>query len=166
MLLRVTTVTQRPPVTPAVRALRAAGVAYEPYLYDYEQFPGAVGAAAYIGIDPGLTAKTIVLATSEDSGVVVLMNGDREISTKAVARFLGVKQTRPATQREADRWTGYQFGGTSPLGLRTSLPILAQQEVADLDTVYVNAGSRGFVVGMDAKTLIDLCNATVVDVSA
>lgn len=155
----------RPPVTQAVRALRTAGVEYEAFLFDYERYPGAHGAAEFIGIDPHLTAKTIVLSTSEKNGVVVLMHGDLEVSTKKLARELGVKSTKPATQDQGRRWTGYEFGGTSPLGMKTELPVFAEKTIKDLPTVYVNAGSRGFIVALAPEVLLELTSARLADVS-
>lgn len=154
----------RAPVTQAVRALRAARVEYSEHIFDYERHPGAEGAAEAIGVDPHVTAKTIVFTTDESDGVVVLMHGDLEVSTKKLARVMGVKSVRPATQREADRITGYRFGGTSPLGMRSDPPVYAQETLGDLDTLYVNAGSRGFLIGIDPGTLIELTGAFLVDV--
>lgn len=156
---------KRTPVTPAVRALREARVDYTEHVFDYRRFPGAVGAAEAIGIDPNETAKTIVFTAEDDTGVVVLMPGDREVSTKKLARLHGVKSVRPATQREASRFTGYQFGGTSPLGMRTELPVYIQEGLVDLETIYVNAGSRGFLIGIDSGTLVDLTRARPADVA-
>jgi Cys-tRNA(Pro) deacylase len=156
---------KKKPNTPAIRAMRAAQISYTEYLYEYERYPGAHGAAEFIGIDPHLTAKTIVFATSDGEGVVVLMHGDLEVSTKKLARTLGVKSAEPATVEQGRRWTGYEFGGTSPLGLRTPLTILAERTLLDLPTVYVNAGSRGFVVGVDPVQLLKECAARMVEVS-
>lgn len=153
------------PTTQAVRVLRRHGVAYTEHVFDYERYPGAEGAAEFLGVDPHLTAKTIVFVTESSDGVVVLMHGDLEVSTKKLARALGVKTTRSATQREADRITGYQFGGTSPLGMRSAPRVVAQPTLLDLDTVYVNAGSRGFLVGIDPRVLLELCDAQAVDVA-
>lgn len=157
---------KKTPVTPAVRVLRDAQVGFTPYVYEYGRYPGALGAAEFIGIDPHLTAKTIVLATSAGAGVVVLMNGDREVSTKSVARMLGEKTVEPASQRQGTAWTGYQFGGTSPLGMKTDLPVFAQPEIAEFETVYVNAGKKGFVVGLDPGDLLRLTSARLVDLAA
>lgn len=153
------------PVTQAVRVLRKHGADYSEHVYDYDRYPGAEGAAEFVGVDPHLTAKTIVFVTEGGDGVVVLMHGDVEVSTKKLARALGAKTTRPATQREADRVTGYQFGGTSPLGMRSNPPVIAQPTLADLEIVYVNAGSRGFVIGIDPRSLLELCAAKTVDVA-
>ncbi len=156
---------RRYPATPAVRALKTADIGFEPFVYDYSKHEGALGAADFIGIDLHLTAKTIVFVTDNGDGVVVLMHGDMEVSTKKLARVLGVKRVTPADQREASRITGYQFGGTSPLGMRSNPPVLAQQTLGDLDRVYVNAGSRGFVIGIRADDLLRLAEATTADVA-
>jgi Cys-tRNA(Pro) deacylase len=155
----------RPPVTAAVRALREAGVAYEEHLFDYRRYPGAEGAAEAIGIDPHQTAKTIVFTTDDGDGVAALMHGELEVSTKKLARELGVKSVRPATQREADRFTGYRFGGTSPLGMTTELPVFAQVTLAEVNPLYVNAGSRGFLVAIAPHPLFRLTGAKLADIA-
>jgi Cys-tRNA(Pro) deacylase len=145
--------------------MRLAGIEYEPYVYDYEQHPGALGAAEVIGVDPHLTVKTIVMETSNGDGVLVLMNGDREISTKTLARLLEVKTTKPATAERGRRWTGYEFGGTSPFGTRTEMPLYAHEDIAGMETIYVNAGSRGFVVGMRASDLVAALSPVFADLA-
>ena len=157
---------KRAPTTAAIRVLRHAGATYSEHIFDYERYPGAMGAAEALGIDPHLTAKTIVFTTDGRQGVVALMHGDLEVSTKKLSREMGVKSLRPATQREADRFTGYRFGGTSPIGMRTELPVFAQPSLADPDTVYVNAGSRGFLIGIDPVLLFDLTGARLADLAA
>ncbi len=156
---------KKTPVTAAVRALRQAGTEHTTHVYDYDRHPGALGAADALGIDPHLTAKTIVFTTDTGAGVVVLMHGDHEVSTKTLARLMGVKSVRAATQREADRFTGYRFGGTSPLGMRSRLSVYAQETLADLDFVYVNGGSRGFLIGIRPADLIELTHATPADLT-
>jgi Cys-tRNA(Pro) deacylase len=157
--------TKKTPSTAAIRALREAGVPFTEHLFDYERYPGAAGAAEYLGVDPHLTAKTIVFTTDPAGAAVVLMHGDLEVSTKKLARVLGVKSCRPATQREADRVTGYQFGGTSPLGMRSSPPVVAQETLRHFDRLYVNGGSRGFLIGIAPKTLLALTGAREADVA-
>lgn len=156
---------QREPVTPAVRQLRAEGVEYRPFIYDYRRFPGALGAAEAIGVEPHLTVKTIVFRTGRDKGALVLMNGDREVSAKSLARVLAVKSAEPASAGEARRWTGYQFGGTSPFGTRRDLPTLAHREIADMAEIYINAGSRGFVVAMRPADLIRVIEPRLTDLA-
>lgn len=156
---------KKPPVTPAIRILREAGVAYTEHVFDYRRFPGAEPAAEALGVDPHATAKTIVFTTDEGDGVVAVMHGDMEVSTKKLARLLGVKTVRPATQREADRVTGYRFGGTSPLGMRSDPPVFIQESLAGWPTIYVNAGSRGFLIGIDPTVLARLVRARLADVA-
>lgn len=138
---------------------------YTEHVFDYKRFPGAEGAAEFIGVDPHETAKTIVFTTGDGDGVVGLMHGDLEISTRKLAREMGVKTLRLATQREADRFTGYRFGGTSPLGMRSDIPVFAQESLADLDVLYVNGGSRGFLIGIDPILLVDLSRARLTDIA-
>lgn len=157
---------EKAPVTRAIHVLRDAGAHYTEHVFDYRRFPGAEGAAAALEVDLPATAKTIVFTADDGRGVVALMHGDREVSTKKLARAMGVRSLRPASQREADRFTGYQFGGTSPLGMRTELPVYAQPTLADFDTIYVNAGSRGFLIGIAPRVLFDLTEAVLEDVAA
>lgn len=156
---------KREPVTPAIRMIKAAGVGYQPFLFDYDRHPGAMGAADALGVDPHLTVKTIVFETSTGEGVIVLMNGDREVSTKTLARILGVKSVKPASSDRSTKWTGYQFGGTSPFGTRESLRVFANAEIAGMGTIYINAGSRGFLVAMEATDLIAALSPELADLA-
>lgn len=156
---------ERSPTTQAVRALRDAGVEYSEHLFDYKRFPGAEPAAEALGLDPHQTAKTIVFTNDEGDGAVVMMHGDAEVSAKKLARLLDVKTVRPATQREARKMTGYQFGGTSPLGMRTDPPVFIQESLTTLDEIYVNGGSRGFLIGIDPGMLVELTGAIADDIA-
>ena len=156
---------KRHPVTAAVRHLRSLNIEFEGYVYDYDRFPGALGAAEFIGVHPHLTAKTIVFTTSDGDGVVVVMHGDLEVSTKQLARHLEVKSCRPATAAEATKWTGYVFGGTSPLGMRQKLSVLMESTLLELETIYVNAGKRGFVVELDPRLVAEAVSAELVSVA-
>lgn len=149
-----TMASKKEPVTPAVRAIRAAGIDYTPHLFDYQRHPGAQGAAEALGVELHETVKTIVFETSEGNGAIVLMNGDHEVSTKTLARLLGVKSVRAASADRARKWTGYEFGGTSPFGTREALPIFCHHEIPGLDRIYINGGSRGFLVEMPASDLV------------
>ncbi len=149
-----TMASKKEPVTPALRAIRAAGIEYTTHLFDYDRHPGAAGAAEALGVDLHETVKTIVFETSEGDGVMVLMNGDHEVSAKALARHLGVKSVKPASADRARRWTGYEFGGTSPFGTRETIDVWCHKDIVEMGTIYINAGSRGFLVGMPASELI------------
>lgn len=156
---------RREPVTPAVRAIRQAGIEYTAHLFDYDRHPGAAGAAEALGIDLHETVKTIVFETSAGGGVIVLMNGDHEVSTKTLARLMGVKSVKPAAVDRARKWTGYEFGGTSPFGTREKLPIFCHDEIAELDRIYINGGSRGFLVGMQVSELMRVLRPQIADLA-
>jgi epoxyqueuosine reductase len=157
--------TMREPVTAGIRAIRNAGIPYQAHIFDYHRYPGAVGAAEAIGVDVHETVKTIVFETSNGTGVVALMNGDHEISTKNLARHIGVKSVKPAGADQARKWTGYEFGGTSPFGLRQSVPIVAHHEIPGMERIYINAGSRGFLVEIDPADMIRVLEPEVVDIA-
>jgi Cys-tRNA(Pro) deacylase len=156
---------RRASTTPAVRALRAAGIDYREHLFDYETHPGALGAAEAIGVDTHEVVKTLVMVADTGEGVLVLMHGDRKVSTKALARLLGVKRVGPAPADQARRWTGYEFGGTSPLGTRRRLPVYAEETIADLPRAYLNAGRRGFLVELDPRSMLEALDAELVTVA-
>lgn len=156
----------RSPVTAAIRQLRAEDVTYEAHTFDYRRYPGAAGAAQALGVDPHSTVKTIVFTTSDGGGVIALMNGDLEVSAKTLSRALGVKSVEPASQRDARRWTGYVFGGTSPFGTRETLPVFAHSDIAAMGEVYINAGSRGFLVRIGVEDLLRVLQPQLLDLSA
>ena len=141
------------PVTPAVRVLREKKVEYEPHLYDYEERGGTWHSAESLGVDEHAVVKTLVMETDARRPLIVLMHGDREVSTKQLARTLGVKTVRPCDPATAQRHTGYLVGGTSPLGTRAKLPVYAERTIFDLAKVYINGGKRGFLVSLDPKVL-------------
>lgn len=122
-------------------------------------------AAEETGLDPHATIKTLVLETSERQALMVLMHGDREVSTKALARHLGVKSVDMADPTKAQRITGYQVGGTSPFGTRTPLPVYAERTILDMDRITINGGKRGFLVSLDTADLVALLDPVPVDIA-
>ncbi|NND83572.1 MAG: aminoacyl-tRNA deacylase [Acidimicrobiia bacterium] len=155
----------RIPSTPAVRELRRLGVAFEPYLYDYEPGGGTGQFADLFDVDEHAVIKTLVLEDDGGTPSVVLMHGDREVSLKSVARVRGVKRCGMCPPDHARRHTGYLVGGTSPFGTRKQLPILAHDTIADLDRCWVNGGSRGFIVGVSAADLVGSLGVELADVA-
>ena len=141
------------PVTTAIRALRAANAEFEPCVYDYVEHGGTRYSAACLGVDEHATDKTNVLETDAKKPFIVLMHGDREISTKQMARVLGVKAVAPCDPDTASRHTGYLVGGTSPFGTRKTLPIYAESTIFDLPCLYINGGRRGLLVKITPATL-------------
>ena len=141
------------PITPAVRILREKKVDFTPHLYDYVEKGGTRGSAMALGIDEHAVVKTLIFETNEGRPLIVLMHGDREVSTKGLARYLGVKAVEPASPEKASKLTGYLVGGTSPFGTRHCFPVYAERSIFNLDRIYINGGKRGFLVGIEPGVL-------------
>ncbi|MCU0243887.1 MAG: Cys-tRNA(Pro) deacylase [Acidobacteria bacterium] len=155
----------RAPATAAVRALRAAGVSFSEHPYAYVERGGTAAFAAAAGVDEHAVVKTLVMEDDARRPLVVLMHGDREVSTKELARTLGVRSVHPCAPETAERHSGYQVGGTSPFGLRKPLPVYVEESVLALPAIYINGGKRGFIVGLDPKELVRLLRPTPVRVA-
>ncbi len=153
----------RHPVTMAIRTLRQHDVAFTPHLYDWEPRGGTAASAAALGVDEREVIKTLIFEDEARSPLCVLMHGDREVSAKNLARLLGTKQVAPCTPEIADRHSGYQVGGTSPFGLRRSMPIYMERSIATLPRMFINGGARGFLVELAPADLVRVLNPTLVD---
>jgi Cys-tRNA(Pro) deacylase len=151
--------------TPALRALRAAGVPFASHPYRYEDHGGTRVSARELCVDEHVVIKTLVLQADGRQLLLVLMHGDREVSLKALARTLDVKRIEPAAAAVAQRATGYQFGGTSPFGTRQSLPTYVERSVLSLPRIYLNGGARGLLVSLAPDALVDVLRAVPVDVA-
>jgi Cys-tRNA(Pro) deacylase len=153
------------PITPAVRILREKGVAFEPHLYDYVERGGTRHSAESLGVEEHAVVKTLVMETDAHKPLIVLMHGDREVSTKQLARTLGVKSVHPCDFARAQKHTGYLVGGTSPFGTRAHLPVYAERTIFELPRIYINGGKRGFLVSIDPKVLRDVLKVEEVEVA-
>jgi Cys-tRNA(Pro) deacylase len=151
------------PSTNATRLLRASGVDFTEHLYRYEEKGGTRVSARELGVDEHAVIKTLVMEDDARRPLVVLMHGDREVSTKGLARVIGAKTVTPCKPDVADRHSGYQVGGTSPFGTRKEMPVYVERTVLELPRVYVNGGSRGFLVGLAPEVFTRLLKATPVD---
>jgi len=151
------------PSTPATRLLRQHGVAYTEHPYRYQERGGTRVSARELGVDEHAVVKTLVMEDETGAPLIVLMHGDREVSLKGLARQLGKKTIEPCKPEVAQRHSGYMVGGTSPLGTRKAMPVYLERTILDLPLVYVNGGSRGFLVALDPKALARLVSATPVD---
>lgn len=152
------------PVTPAIRFLRERKVAFTEHLYAYEERGGTAVSARELGVDEHCVVKTLVMEDDAGRPLLVLMHGDREVSTRELARALGVRGIRPCAPDAANRHTGYLVGGTSPFGTRKPLPVCMEKSILELGRIYVNGGKRGFLVGIDPKTVESLLGAQLVAV--
>jgi len=141
------------PVTPAVRLLRERKIEFEPHLYTYEERGGTRHSAESLGVDEHAVVKTLVMQTEARKPLVVLMHGDREVSTKNLARAIGAKSVQPCDPATAQKHTGYLVGGTSPMGTRTRLPVYVERTIFELPKIYINGGKRGFLVSIDPQDL-------------
>lgn len=147
----------------AIRALRAANVAFEPHLYPWEPMGGTAASAEALGVDEHQVIKTLIFEDDRRQPLCILMHGDREVSTKNLARAIGVKTVGPCAPDIADRHSGYQVGGTSPFGLKRGMPIYMQQSITELPRIYINGGARGFLVSIDPKDAVRVLTPTLVD---
>jgi len=157
--------TQKFPVTLAVRALRAANVKFEAHQYPWEPHGGTRHSAVALGVDEHSVIKTLIFEDDQKQPLCVLMHGDREVSGKRLARLLDKKHVVPCRPDIADRHSGYQVGGTSPFGLRRSMPVFMERTVSLLPILYINGGARGFLVSLSPHDAQRLLSPTLVDVA-
>ena len=155
----------RMPSTPAVLALKAAKVEFTPHFYTYEEKGGTAVSSRELGVDEHAVVKTLVMADDKAAPLMVLMHGDRKVSTKALARLIGVKSVEPCETDVAQRHSGYRVGGTSPFGTRKKMPVYVERSVLALPAIYINGGSRGFLVRIVPAVLSRLLAAQPVDVA-
>ncbi|HKQ53934.1 MAG TPA: Cys-tRNA(Pro) deacylase [Pyrinomonadaceae bacterium] len=151
------------PVTPAVRLLRERKIDFEPHLYAYEEHGGTRHSAEALGVDEHAVVKTLVMETETRKPLVVLMHGDREVSTKQLARAIGAKSVHPCDPVVAQKHTGYLVGGTSPFGTRAELPVYAERTIFELPKIYINGGKRGFLISIDPRVLRAVLNVEEVE---
>jgi Cys-tRNA(Pro) deacylase len=145
---------EKAPVTAAVRQLRAEKVAYSDHFYAYEDKGGTAVSSRELGVDEHSVIKTLIMEDESRKPLIVLMHGDRQVSTKELARVIGVKQVSPCALEAAQRQSGYQVGGTSPFGVRQAMPVYMEASIAALPKIYINGGKRGYLVGMSPAELV------------
>ena len=145
--------------TPATQWLRRHGVAFSEHVYDYVERGGTAESSRQLGVPEHEVVKTLVMQDEEAQPLVVLMHGDREVSTKALARELGRKRIEPCRPEVAQRHSGYLVGGTSPVGTRKALPVVVEASVLALPRILINGGQRGYLVGIEPRVLTELLGA-------
>jgi Cys-tRNA(Pro) deacylase len=148
--------------TPATAFLKKHGVAYTEHAYEYVERGGTRVSAEALGVDEHHVVKTLVMEDDAKRPLIVLMHGDREVSTKNLARQAGVKRIEPCSPEVAQRHSGYQVGGTSPFGTRKPMRVYVERTILDLPKIYINGGRRGFLVGIDPTTLARVLDVTPV----
>ncbi|NBC13419.1 MAG: Cys-tRNA(Pro) deacylase [Gammaproteobacteria bacterium] len=153
---------RKEPVTPAVRVLRAAHVAFTGHPYAYQQ--GGTGElAALLGVDEHAVVKTLIMEDDAGAPLIMLMHGDRAVATGRLAKAVGAKRVQPCAPEVADKHSGYQVGGTSPFGTRRTMPVYCERTIAELPQVYINGGKRGYIVSLATVDLLRVLAPTLVD---
>jgi Cys-tRNA(Pro) deacylase len=153
------------PITPAVRLLREHKIDFTPHIYNYVEKGGTRESAKQLGVDEHSVVKTLVFETNEKKPLIVLMHGDREVSTRSLARHIGVKAVEPATPERASKITGYLVGGTSPFGTKQRVPVYLERSILDLEKIFINGGKRGFLVEISPEVLKSVLQIEVVEVA-
>ena len=147
----------------AIPVLKKHNVAFTEHEYRYEARGGTAVSSRELGVDEHSVIKTLVMEDESKQPLIVLMHGDREVSTKNLARQIGKKTVAPCSPETAQRHTGYMVGGTSPFGTRKPLPVFMERTIGDLDRLYINGGRRGFLVSMTPAELMRVLSPTAVD---
>lgn len=152
------------PVTPAIRALRQAQIAFESHLYEYEAQGGTAVSARELQVDEHCVIKTLVIEDENKHPFMILMHGDKQVSTKQLARDLKVKAVHPCTPEIANKHTGYLVGGTSPFGTKHPLTVYMEKTILELPTIYINGGKRGYLVSVSPQDILELLKVSLVEV--
>lgn len=148
--------------TPATQLLRAHKVAFTEHPYEYMEHGGAQRGAEMLGLDPFTVIKTLVMQDQDAKPLIVLMHGNRTVSTKNLARQIGAKSVEPCKPEVAQRHSGYMVGGTSPFGTRREMPVYVEATVLELPRIVLNGGRRGYLIGIDPRVCVELLGATPV----
>ena len=149
--------------TPAVRFLRASKVSFTEHPYRYEERGGTAVSSRELGVDEHTVIKTLVMEDEDKQPLVVLMHGDRDVSTKSLARQIGSKSVSPCDPDIAQKHSGYLVGGTSPFGTRKAMPVYMERTIAGLDRIYINGGRRGFLIALAPADLVRVLSPTLID---
>ncbi|VTU24889.1 Cys-tRNA(Pro)/Cys-tRNA(Cys) deacylase YbaK [Variovorax sp. SRS16] len=145
--------------TPATQMLKANGIAFTEHPYEYLEHGGAQHSAAVLGLDPFTVVKTLVMQDQDARPLIVLMHGNRTVSTKNLARQIGAKSVEPCRPEAANRHSGYLVGGTSPFGTRRAMPVYVEATILELPRIAINGGRRGYLVGLDPQVCVKLLDA-------
>jgi Cys-tRNA(Pro) deacylase len=153
------------PTTPAILALKAQASDFTLHTYQYEERGGTKRGASQLGVEEHCVIKTLVMEDETGKPLIILMHGDKEVSTKSLARALGVKSISPCKPAIAEKHTGYKVGGTSPFGTKKAMPIYMEATIANLPEIFINAGSRGLLGRMPSAELIRILKPIAVNVA-
>ena len=153
------------PVTPAVRQLREAKVVFTDHQYAYEDKGGTAVSARELGVDEYSVVKTLVMEDEQKNPLIILMHGNRQVSTRELSRLIGVRSIDPCSPDVAQKHTGYLVGGTSPFGVRKQMPVYLEETILGLPKIYLNGGKRGYLVGLAPQEVVRLLKPVLVTVA-
>lgn len=153
------------PSSPAILALKAQAAVFTLHPYKYEEKGGTKDSAMKLGVDEHCVIKTLVMEDEDTNPLIILMHGDKEVSTKSLARIIGAKSIAPCRPEIAQKHTGYKVGGTSPFGTKKPLRIFLEKTIGDLPGIFINAGSRGLLAQMSPAEVIRILHPEVVSVA-
>jgi len=145
--------------------LKTAHVDFIPRPYTYEDHGGTQTAARELAVDEHAVIKTLVMETADKKPLIVLMHGDKKVSTKNLARIIDTRSVTPCPPKDAQRHTGYMIGGTSPFGTKRRIPVYMEKSIADLSTIYINGGKRGLLLEMTPAAIIDVLAPILITVA-
>jgi Cys-tRNA(Pro) deacylase len=151
--------------TPAIHQLKQHRVPFTEHEYRYEERGGTAVSSRELGVDEHIVIKTLVMEDDRKQPLMVMMHGDKEVSTKNLARQIDRKTVTPCSPDVAQKHTGYLVGGTSPFGTRKTMPVFLERSIADLDRIYINGGRRGFLIALSPADLVRVLSPTLVDAS-
>jgi Cys-tRNA(Pro) deacylase len=149
--------------TPATALLRQQGVSFTEHPYDYLEHGGAQHSAQVLGMDPFSVVKTLIMQDQDAKPLVVLMHGNLKVSTKNLARQIGLKSVEPCAPEVANRHSGFLVGGTSPFATRRAMPVYIEETILTLPRICINGGRRGYLVGIDPQVCVQLLDAQPVN---
>lgn len=155
---------EKPPMTTAVRYLQDESVEFTSHLFRYEEKGGTSVSSRELGVPEHSVIKTLIMETDAKEPLIILMHGDLQVSTKQMAREIGVKSVAPCKPEVAERHSGYQVGGTSPFGTRKKMPVYIEKSILDLERIFINGGRRGYLVSLSPQELIRVLKPVLVNV--
>lgn len=153
------------PVTQAVHVLTRAGVSFQGHTYTYIEGGGTGQVARELGVDEHWVVKTLIMQDEGARPLIVLMHGDRRVSTRALARAIRAKRIEPCPEAVAERHSGYRVGGTSPFGTKRSMPVYCEAGIAALERIYINGGKRGYIISLSSADALRLLAPTLVEMA-
>ena len=156
---------EKAPVTPAVRVLREAKVAFTDHLYAYGEKGGTAASSRELGVDEHSVVKTLIMEDDRKNPLIVLMHGDRQVSTRELARTIGARSVTPCSPDVAQKYSGYLVGGTSPFGARKQMPVYLEASILDLPKIYLNGDKRGYLVGIAPQDVVQVLRPVLVTVA-